>query len=105
MTNNVADAAPNTRDYLVVCSLGTAQGSWARGDDLEKTITRCKRIVYSDWRCLFKLDGVEVTLSIFDVTGQDSIEIGPSGIEGDHPEIPIIKLEPRKVRLPGRRTR
>jgi hypothetical protein len=99
-----AKAASDLRDYLVVCDMGYGGGSWARDKDLETAVKACRRIVYSDWKGLFKLDGVEVTLSLFDVTGQDEVNIGGGEVRGDHPEIPIQNLGPRLVRLPvGRR--
>jgi hypothetical protein len=101
---NAAMTAADTRDYLVVCDAGYGGGSWARDSDLEKAVERCRRIFYSDWRHLFKLDGVEVTLSLFDVTGQDKVVMGNGEVRGDKPDVPILNLGPRVVRLPrGRR--
>lgn len=97
--------AQTARDYLVVCSFGYGSGSWARDKDLETAVKRCRSIAYSDWRHLFKLDGVEVTLSLFDVTGQDAVTFGDGSVVGDNPDAPILSLGPRVVRFPkgGRR--
>lgn len=95
-----AITVPDTRDYLVVCDMGYGGGSWARDKDLEKAVQRCRRIVYADWKHLFKLSGVEVTLTLFDVTGQDEVTMGNGEVRGDHPDIPIQNLGPRVVRLP-----
>jgi hypothetical protein len=50
---------------------------------------------------MFKLDGAEVTLTLFDVTGQDEVVMGNGEVRGDKPDIPILNLGPRVVRLPG----
>lgn len=89
-------------DYLVVCSFGYGSGSWARDADLEKAIKRCKRIAYSDWGGLFKLDGATVKLSLFDVEGNDSVTISDV-VEGDNPDAPIKNLGTREVTFPKRR--
>lgn len=101
---NAETTASNTRDYLVVCDIGYGGGSWARDKDLEKAVERCRRTVYSDWKHLFKLSGAEVTLSLFDITGQDQVTMGNGEVKGDRPDVPILNLGPRLVRLPkGRR--
>jgi len=92
--------AQTARDYLVVCSFGFGSGSWARDKDLETAVKRCRSIAYSDWKHLFKLDGVEVTLTLFDVTGQDRIRMDGDGVEGDNPDAAILNLGLRKVRFP-----
>jgi len=72
-----ATTASEVRDYLVVCDNGWAGGTWARGPDLEDCVKRCRRMFHSDWKHLFKLDGVEVTLTLFDVTGAHLFPLGP----------------------------
>jgi hypothetical protein len=100
---NAATTASDTRDYLVLCDMGYGGGSWARGKDLEDCVKRCRLTVYSDWKHLFKLDGAEVTLSLFDVTGQDEVTMGNGEVRGDKPDVPILNLGPRLVVLPKRR--
>ena len=101
---NKATTVPDARDYLVVCDMGYGGGSWSRGGDLEKAVKDCRRIVYTDWKHLFKLSGAEVTLTLFDVTGQDVVTMGCGEVRGDKPDVPILNLGPRVVRLPvGRR--
>lgn len=89
-------------DFLVVCSFGYGSGSWARDADLEKAVRRCKRIAYSDWGHLFNLDGAKVTLSLFDVEGQDAISISDV-VEGDNPDVPIKNLGTREITFPRKR--
>jgi hypothetical protein len=99
------NAVPGDRDYLVTCCLGHGGGSWARDKDLERAVKRCRQIVYADWRNLYKLDGEEVLLNLYDVTGQDSIEIGHGFIKGDNTDAPIQRLGTRLVRMPKSRGR
>jgi hypothetical protein len=90
-------------DYFVICSFGYGMGSWARDADLEKAVKRCKRIAYSDWRGVLKLDGATVNLSLFDVTGNDTVSFGDGSVTGDNPDAPIKSLGLREVTFPKSR--
>ena len=102
MTNAETTAA-EARNYLVTFNHNLGGGSWSRGPDLERAVEDCRRIAHSDWGHLFKIDGVEVTLNLYDVTGQDSVEIGPGYVSGDNPATAIQSLGRRVVRLPAKR--
>jgi len=72
------------KDYLVIVSLPYGGGSWARGSDRDQTIERCKRILKSDWKSLFKFKkGLVVKANVLDATGFDNFEWGHMGITAD----------------------
>lgn len=59
-------------DYLVYVPI-LAGGSWARGDNLGKTITRAQRLFKMDWGHLLKTGKVTANYGVFDVTGYDQV--------------------------------
>lgn len=92
-----------TKDILAVCMIG-AGSSWGRGQTVEQAIGECKRELLGCWGSIYKLDGVEVVISIYDVTGNDEIHMDYHGLSGDNEEAhPIILIEHRDVILKDKR--
>ena len=93
----------DTKDYLAIILLGGGS-SWARGPDAEKAITDVTKQVKSDWGRLFNLEGVEVRVNLWDITGNDVVYWDDCGMHADNQEqFPITKVETRIITLPGKR--
>lgn len=93
------------KDFLAVCLIG-AGSSWGRCPDPERAIKNCTEALVSDWGSIYKLDGAEVMVNLFDVTGNDTVRWDVDGIHGDREEeFPIKRIEVRTVKLRDKRKR
>jgi len=90
------------KDYIAIILIGGGS-SWARDPDPERAIARVAKIFKSDWKSLFKLDGVEVRVNLWDVTGNESVHWDDCGMHGDcEADHPITRVETRSVTLSGK---
>ena len=93
----------DTKDYIAIVLLGGGS-SWSRGPDAEKAIERVLWYVKHDWGSIFKMDGVEVRVNVWDVTGNDQVHWNDCGMHGDREaDFPITKVETRAVTLSDKR--
>lgn len=92
-------------DFLAVCLIG-AGSAWGRAPDLDTAVKRCTEALIMDWGSVYKLDGVEVTINLYEVTGNDSVWWDHQGMHADkEAEHPITKLGLREVTLSDKRRR
>ncbi len=87
------------KDILAVCMIG-AGSSWGRADTLEGALGLCKLNLERDWGSIFDLGGKTMTISCYDVTGNDVVRFEYHGLIGDNEEqFPIQLIEHRDVTL------
>lgn len=67
-------------DYLAFILIG-AGSSYGRSPRKEEAIKTAIQSL-GDWRHLFKVDDVDVTINVVDVNGYDTVLWGPDGIFG-----------------------
>lgn len=92
----------DTKDYIAIVLIGGGS-SWARGPDLEKAVADVLWYLKHDWGSIFNLDGAEVHVNVWDVTGNDVVHWDECGMHGDREDCPITKVETRTVTLSGKR--
>lgn len=86
-------------DFLAVTMIG-AGSSWGRSPDKETAIQNCVEYLIEDWSSLYRLEGMEKTVTVFSVEGHDRVWWDERGIHGDNSEAPQIEIvEYRKVNL------
>jgi hypothetical protein len=93
------------KDFLAVCMIG-AGSSWGRANSVDEAARLCELFVVDDWGSIFKLDGQTVTISCYDVTGNDIVRLEYTGLIGDNEDNhPIKFIEHREVTLKVRKRR
>lgn len=71
------------KDFLAIFLIGCGS-SFGRADTAEKAVALCKRSAEQDWKSLFDLDGREVTINVYDVTGYDDLFWDERGVHPDN---------------------
>ncbi len=94
------------RDFLALVMIG-AGSSYARGPDKDDCVKRCASIAHSDWGSLYDMDGKELTINVFDVTGYDKLWWDSRGVHiADDPKYDAtLENEMAKVTLPIKKRR
>lgn len=92
-----------TKDILAVCMIG-AGSSWGRGPTVEKAVKECERELLGCWGSIYNLDNAELVISLYDVTGNDTVRLEYTGLVGDNEkDFPIALIEHRDVVLKNAR--
>ena len=94
------------KEYLALIEI-MGGGTWCRSDNISDAITQAVKESVSDWGSMFKMDGEEVPVNLYDITGMDKIVMSSGGVfcidkeQREHCEL----LEVLRVQLPekGRR--
>lgn len=91
------------QEFLAVCMIG-AGSSWGRAESLEDAVRFCTDSLIFDWGSIYKLDGQEVIISCYEITGNDVVRLEYTGLIGDNEEKhPIKFIEHRDVILKSRK--
>lgn len=91
------------QEFLAVCMIG-AGSSWGRASTQDEAVEFCTDSIISDWGSIYKLDGQEVIISCYDITGNDVVRLEYTGLIGDNEEEhPIKFIEHRDVILKSRK--
>lgn len=90
------------RDFFAVAQIG-AGGSYARAAEPAKALVACAQIIADDWGSTFKLPP-QITVALFEVTGNDEVRWDFDGVTGDNPEAKPTHLGAFPVTLPVRPT-
>ncbi len=91
------------KDYLAIVLIGGGS-SFGRHSDPDEVVSLATEFLVSDWGHLYKLDGVEVKVNLYDVTGNDQVWWDDCGVHSaTEAEYPIQTLEMRTVKLPKKR--
>lgn len=93
------------KDYIAICLVGSGS-SYGRAPTTHQAVSLCKRSMEQDWKSLFQLDGVEVKINVYDVTGNTGLFWDHNGVHpDDHPEvtIPLHHIATARLSVPSQR--
>lgn len=90
------------KDYLAIILIGGGS-SYGRADSEDEAVSRAITALY-DWSHLYQIDGAEVTVNLYDVTGNDQLWWDDCGVHADREaDFPITTLEMRIIQMPDER--
>lgn len=91
------------KDYLAIILVGPGGSSHGRADTEDEAVSLAITALYG-WSDLYQIDGAEVTVNLYDVTGNDQLWWDSEGVHADREaEYPITALEARIIQLPEER--
>ena len=89
-------------DYLAITLIG-AGSSYARGSDIQDVVKRLGKTIVSDWGKLYDVKGKPCEVSLFNITGIDSVFWDGTGVHpSDRPQECLPPMDRITITLPSR---
>ena len=83
------------KEYLAYIEM-MGGGTWCRSDNVSDAITRAVKGSVEDWGSMFKMDGEEVPVNLYDITGMDKLVMGSDGVfcidKEQHEECELLEV-------------
>lgn len=67
------------KEYLALIEM-MGGSTWHRSDNISDAITRAVKASVSNWGSMFKMDGEEVPVNLYDITGMDKLVMSIDGV-------------------------
>lgn len=90
-------------DYIAIVYIG-AGSSYGRANQINKAVELATKFLQSDWKHMFDFSGVNVSVNIYEVTGNTSVYWDDCGVHGDNEDAyPIKYVGVKSMLLPGKK--